>query len=307
MSRIRTIKPEFFTSEDIVSLTPLARLLYVALWCEADKEGRLVWKPRTFKMRYMPGDNCDIEALCKELTDAGLVRLYGDGLAYIPQFSRHQHVNPRESASVLPTPPGVSPSGPKKVGKTLREAVFERDGHACVRCRATDHLEVDHILPQSLEGPHILENLRTLCRKCNAARPVAGAALAEDLARDGFTVASLRAKFGIDASILDPHTQVGREGKGREVLDPAVPSKRASRLPDDWELPDDWAEWTRVEMGWVRADIASEACRFRDFWVAKPGKDGTKLDWQATWRNWCRNSRLPKTANHSNPAFEGAI
>lgn len=104
MARIRTIKPEFFTSEDIVRLSPLARLLYIALWCEADKEGRLVWKPATFKLRYLPGDSCDIAALCTELVDAGLVRLYGEGLAHIPQFGRHQHTNPRESASVLPAP-----------------------------------------------------------------------------------------------------------------------------------------------------------------------------------------------------------
>lgn len=108
MARIRTIKPEFFTSEDIVSLSPMARLLYIALWCEADKEGRLGWKPRTFKMRYLPGDDCDVAALCDELIEAGLVKLYGDGLAYIPQFARHQHINPRESASVLPPPNDAS-------------------------------------------------------------------------------------------------------------------------------------------------------------------------------------------------------
>jgi len=54
MARIRTIKPEFFTSEDIVSLTPHARLLYIAMWCEADKEGRMTWRPKTLKMRYFP-------------------------------------------------------------------------------------------------------------------------------------------------------------------------------------------------------------------------------------------------------------
>ncbi len=104
MARIRTIKPEFFTSEDIVSLSPLARLLYIAIWCEADKEGRLVWKPTTFKLRYLPADNCDIQALCKEVLDAGLVVLYGNGYALIPSFKAHQHINPRESASQLPEP-----------------------------------------------------------------------------------------------------------------------------------------------------------------------------------------------------------
>src|SRR5688572_16308183 len=104
MARIRTIKPEFFTSEDIVSLSPLARLLYVALWCEADKEGRMVWKPKTFKMRYFPADSCDIDAMCAELLSAKLAVLYGDGYAYIPAFKAHQHINPRESLSQLPDP-----------------------------------------------------------------------------------------------------------------------------------------------------------------------------------------------------------
>lgn len=104
MARIRTIKPEFFTSEDIVSLSPLARLLYIASWCEADREGRLTWKPRTMKLRYFPADDCDIDALARELVASGLVIPYGEGLAYIPSFGAHQHVNPRETQSKLPEP-----------------------------------------------------------------------------------------------------------------------------------------------------------------------------------------------------------
>lgn len=109
MARIRTIKPEFFTSEDIVALSPMARLYYIALWCEADKEGRLAWKPRTMKLRYFPADDCDIDALAREVVASGLVKLYGDGLAYIPAFAKHQHINPRESASTLPNPLASAP------------------------------------------------------------------------------------------------------------------------------------------------------------------------------------------------------
>lgn len=104
MARIRTIKPEFFTSEDIVSLTPYARLLYIAVWCECDREGRLNWKPKTFKMRYFPVDEVSIDALCQELIDGGLVKLYGDKLAFVPTFLEHQHINPRETSSALPVP-----------------------------------------------------------------------------------------------------------------------------------------------------------------------------------------------------------
>jgi len=104
MARIRTVKPEFFTSEDIVELSPLARLLYIAIWCEADKEGRLSWKPKTFKMRYFPADDCDIDAMCDELVTRSLCVLYGDSLAFIPTFKEHQHINPREKESALPPP-----------------------------------------------------------------------------------------------------------------------------------------------------------------------------------------------------------
>lgn len=102
MARIRTIKPEFFTSEDIVSLSPMARLLYIAVWCEADREGRLLWKPKTLKLRYFPADDCDIGPLATELIVAGLVVEYGDGYAYVPSFAKHQHINPREAQSSLP-------------------------------------------------------------------------------------------------------------------------------------------------------------------------------------------------------------
>lgn len=216
MARIRTIKPEFFTSEDIVSLSPLARLLYIALWCEADKEGRLNWKPKTFKMRYLPGDRCDIDALCNELVSVGVVVLYGEGLAHIPGFSKHQHVNPRESKSDLPEPPTHVERAPARIPPDVRDLVFARDGGKCVRCGSDDHPQLDHILPQSCGGPHIAENLRVLCRSCNAGRPVSGEALDKDLEKDGHTLESLRSKFGIDASNLDLHAQGGREGKGKE-------------------------------------------------------------------------------------------
>jgi hypothetical protein len=106
MARIRTIKPEFFTSSDIVSLTPLSRLLYIALWCEADREGRLNWNVKTFKLRYFPAEeNCNIQDMADELIDAGLVEIYTiDGREYaeIPSFKLHQVINNRESESVIP-------------------------------------------------------------------------------------------------------------------------------------------------------------------------------------------------------------
>lgn len=105
MARIRTIKPEFFTSEDIFGMTPLARLFYVSLWCESDRMGRLEWKPGTFKARYLPADNCDINELGEELVSRGLIILYsvnGKQYAEIPTFTEHQVINNREQPSTIP-------------------------------------------------------------------------------------------------------------------------------------------------------------------------------------------------------------
>ena len=117
MARIRTIKPEFFTSDDICALSPLARLLYVGLWCEADREGRLVWSPGVLKRRYLPDDACDFAALAEELFARRLVVLYGEGYAHIPSFGRHQHIGPREAQSKLPAPSGESRQGRESEGK----------------------------------------------------------------------------------------------------------------------------------------------------------------------------------------------
>jgi hypothetical protein len=59
------------------------------------------------------------------------------------------------------------------ISLTDRWAVLKRDNYRCVRCGASpssDHsveLEVDHITPVASGGRNNIENLQTLCRKCN--------------------------------------------------------------------------------------------------------------------------------------------
>ena len=45
-----------------------------------------------------------------------------------------------------------------------------RDGWACLRCGATEWLQVDHIVPFSLGGGWTWDNLQTLCRSCNCSK-----------------------------------------------------------------------------------------------------------------------------------------
>ena len=106
MARIRTIKPEFFTSESVLSVSPLARLFFIGLWCEADRDGRLKWKPKTLKFRYLPGDSVKIEKVCDELESEGMIITYTvDDVDYseIPSFGNHQVINNRERESIIPS------------------------------------------------------------------------------------------------------------------------------------------------------------------------------------------------------------
>lgn len=60
---------------------------------------------------------------------------------------------------------------------------------------------------------------------------------------------------------------------------------RGSRLPTNWQPSADECTFA-AQCGLDPIGIAD---RFRDYWLAKPGAGGVKLDWPATWRNWCRS------------------
>ena len=77
-----------------------------------------------------------------------------------------------------------------------------------------------------------------------------------------------------------------------KTQDTVLKPQRGSRLASNWILPDEWEYWSNKE----RPDLNAKqvADQFKDFWCAKPGKDGVKLDWAATWRNWVRNQKAPK-------------
>jgi uncharacterized protein YdaU (DUF1376 family) len=73
---------------------------------------------------------------------------------------------------------------------------------------------------------------------------------------------------------------------------PTKQRTKGSRLSTDFELPETWTEFCQTE----RPDLNPQKVfdSFKDYWVAKAGSQGVKLDWQATWRNWVRNQNIAK-------------
>lgn len=62
----------------------------------------------------------------------------------------------------------------------------------------------------------------------------------------------------------------------------------SSRLPNDWQPKESDIQLMREHFPSI--DLKLETHAFRDYWTSVSGSKGTKADWDATWRNWIRNS-----------------
>lgn len=105
MTRARLLKPSFFVNDELAEIESLGRLLFQALWCIADRDGRLVDAPKRIKVQALPYDDCDVDGLLNQLDDRGFIQRYtADGEHYIQvvNFSKHQHPHMKEPESTIP-------------------------------------------------------------------------------------------------------------------------------------------------------------------------------------------------------------
>lgn len=87
-----------------------------------------------------------------------------------------------------------------------------------------------------------------------------------------------------------------------EEAKPAPTQTKGTRLTVT-ELPVEWRLACRTLRPELDPDEVFES--FRDYWCAQPGARGVKLDWEATWRNWCRREPpLPRHAGGRQAALE---
>jgi hypothetical protein len=139
MSRARNIKPGFFKNDLLVELPFEVRLLFIGLWTEADRAGRLEDRPLKIRMAVFPADNVDVNAGLQALHDAGFIHRYQAGetkCIQILAWDKHQNPHCKEAESVLPAP--------VKHGASTVQAseIPERAG-----------LIPDSLIPDSLEEP----------------------------------------------------------------------------------------------------------------------------------------------------------
>lgn len=107
MARARNIKPSFFTNDELAEVHPLGRLLFIALWTMADREGRLEDRPKRIKAESLPYDEADADALLDDLQRCGFILRYQAGAGRYIQvlaFTKHQNPHIKEAESTIPAP-----------------------------------------------------------------------------------------------------------------------------------------------------------------------------------------------------------
>ena len=143
MARIRTIKPEFWTSAQVLECSTNARLLFLGLWNFSDDKGRHPDSPKQCKAEVFPADDftlADITGMLDELSTNGLIKRYtheGKGFFYIPGW-RHQRIDKPQPAK-YPDPfderstniPGAFP--PYTIGNDTKG----KDKNSCAPKRRT--------------------------------------------------------------------------------------------------------------------------------------------------------------------------
>ncbi|WP_189062251.1 hypothetical protein, partial [Longimycelium tulufanense] len=109
MARIRTVKPEFWSSPATEGMSPWARLLFIAMWNWADDHGRGSANPGELAGFAFPNDDlssADIRRMLGEIRRGFGVKFYkvgGRPFYAIPTWAKHQKIDKRSGAK-YPTP-----------------------------------------------------------------------------------------------------------------------------------------------------------------------------------------------------------
>lgn len=107
-------------------------------------------------------------------------------------------------------------------------------------------------------------------------------------------------------SVTEPKTKPGTQNKAETETEtdiegankpPAPSKKRGSRITENWLPQTETVQKLKAEFPHI--DQKLEHRKFVDHWLAESGTKASKLDWEATYRNWIRRSAEYNPAPHT--------
>ena len=204
MARSRNIKPGFFSNEHLAELDFATRLLFIGMWTEADREGRLEDRPRRLKMALFPADNVDIEFMLSGLESFGFIRRYvanGCRAIQIVNWAKHQNPHVKEAQSTISAE--VFEYATDLYGESTMQAPCEHSSFPADSL-SLDSLSSDSLIPASpiedqdllpIAGAPAATNVKVL--KPKATRQKTDAQIANANTWDAYTIAYLE-RYGVE-------------------------------------------------------------------------------------------------------------
>lgn len=306
MPRIRTIKPEFWSSPGIEELEPRWRLLYIAMWQWADDFGRGTAEPRELAAFAFPRENITLDEIRRGLD--GIRRVFDVVFYYvarrpyysIPSWSLHQKIDNRAKKARYPSPDDGEPFNPLN-GQVIGQNTESSMGSTESSMGSTE-ISTDSTPRNRGTGEQGNRDTHP---------PVVPPSRDDASDRDGTASegATPPAKAGPPDATQGQLDVVDAEPVEAEIVE-ATPAKqkRGSRLPEGW-FPNESAvaavrrRFPAVTQEW----LAAEHEKFQDHWAAASGRTARKVDWNAAWRNWMRRAleRDPSGGTHVRGATSG--
>jgi len=110
MARARNIKPALFKNEDLGQEDPFVTILFIGLWCLADREGMVEDRPLRIKAELFPyRDNFDINGYLTVLERLGNIRRFtykgkeDIKVIEVVNFKKHQNPHHTEKGVLIPS------------------------------------------------------------------------------------------------------------------------------------------------------------------------------------------------------------
>ncbi|UYW33644.1 hypothetical protein [Methylorubrum extorquens] len=132
MARIRTIKPEFWTSEQVMECSPNARLAFIGMWNFCDDAGRMPASPKQIKALVFPSDDFtseNVRGMIDELELNGLVRRYVvEDKEFLAVTGWHHQKIDKPQKPRTPEPPDHDPPPVRRTFGAGREGNTEGKG-----------------------------------------------------------------------------------------------------------------------------------------------------------------------------------
>lgn len=229
MARIRTIKPEYWTSEQVLELSRDARLLFIGLWNFCDDGGNHPASAKTLKAEVLPADDVSASVVMQwvdEIIEQGLLAEYEvDGREFWHVTGwRHQRIDQptlrHPAGDAVTQGDAGDAASPKRLGGKQRQLLLkklrERDGDACHQCGDAQGDTLFRITDEPGANPHDARAYRLICKSCKRKNPKGDAKVTQGDAR----------------YVAGDSTTEGRvgEGKGVESTSTEVEQQQASTV-----------------------------------------------------------------------------